>query len=164
MRTLFIFCATVLLASGTVAQVEDLPIVNQRVVAFVRENMGRQVGRGECWDLAAGALNAAGARWDGYHGFGRPVDPEHGPVLPGDIVQFEGVEFRWKEGSEVHTVRMSHHTAVVMESRSPGVYVIAQQNTRTTGRRTSTGDLVLSRRIKGHIKFYRPIEQRSGPE
>jgi len=145
------------------AQQDSLPAVNKGVVAFVREHMGEQVGRGECWDLAAEALNIAGAKWDGDYGFGRKVDPERELVLPGDIVQFERVEFQWEEGREVHTIRMPHHTAVVLEvpgkgGRATDAYVIAQQNTQETGRRTGTGELVLSRRSKGRIVFFRPVE------
>lgn len=152
-------------SSGSFAQQDSLPKVNLRIVSFVREHMGEQVGRGECWDLAAAALNAAGAKWDGDYFFGRKVDPDREPVLPGDIVQFEHVEFRWEEGRDVHTMRMPHHTAVVLEvlgavsgEKVPGAYVIGQQNTRETGRKTGTGDLVLSRRIKGRITFFRPVE------
>ncbi len=154
-----------LVSFGSSAQQDSLPKVNQRIVAFVREHMGGQVGRGECWDLAAAALNAAGAKWDGDYDFGREVDPAREPVLPGDIVQFERVEFRWEEGRDVHTMRMPHHTAVILEVRgavpgekAPGAYVIGQQNTQETGRKTGTGDLVLSRRIKGKIAFFRPVE------
>lgn len=146
------------LSKGMSAQQDTLPIVNRRIVAFVREHMGQPVGRGECWDLAAQALIAAGAKWDGNYGFGRKVDPEREPVLPGDIVQFERVEFRWEEGRDVHTIRMPHHTAVVLEVKATGTYVIAQQNTQETGRKTGTGELLLSRRSKGRIGFFRPVE------
>jgi hypothetical protein len=158
MRNALIAFTLLLASSGSFAQQDSLPIVNQRITAFVREHMGKQVGRGECWDLAAGSLNAAGAKWDGDYGFGRKVDPDREPVLPGDIVQFERVEFQWEEGRDVHTIRMPHHTAVVLEVKAPGTYVIAQQNTRETGRRTGTGDLVLSRRTKGKLAFFRATE------
>lgn len=151
------------LSNAMSAQKDGFPVVNARIVAFVREHMGEQVGRGECWDLAAAALDAAGARWDGDHGFGRRVDPAHERVLPGDIIQFERVEFRWEEGREVRTIRMPHHIAVVLdvEDEASGAeprdaYLIAQQNTQETGRTTGTGHLVLSRRTKGRILFYRP--------
>jgi hypothetical protein len=157
MRNALLTSGLLLVSFGSCAQQDTLPEVNQRIVAFVREHIGERVGRGECWDLAAEALNAAGARWDGDYGFGREVDPDREPVLPGDIVQFEGVEFRWEEGRDVHSVRMPHHTAVVLEVRAPGAFVAAQQNTQETGRKTGTGDLVLSRRIKGKISFFRPV-------
>ncbi len=160
---LAIFCLFVL-SSAMSAQQDSLPVVNARIVAFVRGHMGEKVGRGECWDLAAAALNAAGAKWDGDHGFGRRVDRANERVLPGDIIQFERVEFRWEEGREVHTIRMPQHTAVVLEvpddasgEEPQDAYLIAQQNTQETGRTTGTGHLVLSHRTKGRILFFRPV-------
>lgn len=139
------------------SQGDSLPAVNKGVVSFVREHVGERVGRGECWDLAAAALNAAKAEWDRNYGFGRVVDHGKEAVLPGDIVQFEGAEFRWEEGSAVHTARMPRHTAVVLEVIAPGVYTIGEQNTREHGRRVGLGDLVLTRQIGGTIGFFRPI-------
>jgi len=150
--------------SGVIlAQQDSLPPVNKGVVDFVREHLGEKVGRGECWDLAAEALNVAGAKWDGDYGFGRKIDPGNDPVFPGDIVQFERVEFRWEVGNEVHAIRMPHHTAVVLEvpgqgGRATDAYFIAQQNTQETGRKTGTGEMLLSRRSKGRIVFFRPVE------
>lgn len=143
---------------GAFAQADSLPPLNRRVADFVRARQGEQVGRGECWDLAAAALNVAGAKWDGNYGFGREVHPLRAQVLPGDIVQFEKVELRWEEGLAVHTVRMPHHTAVVLEVRAPGIYLIAEQNTQETGRKVGSSELVLSRRKKGTIRFFRPLE------
>jgi len=163
MRAALAIICLFVLSSAMSAQQDSLPVVNARIVAFVRGHMGEQVGRGECWDLAAAALNAAGAKWDGDHGFGRRVDRANERVLPGDIIQFERVEFRWEEGREVRTIRMPHHIAVVLdvEDEASGAeprdaYLIAQQNTQETGRTTGTGHLVLSRRTKGRILFYRP--------
>src|SRR5689334_13502000 len=68
------------------------PALNQRVVDFVKSKVGKKVGAGECWDLAAEALNTAGARWDGLYGFGELVDWKKAEVYPGDIVQFENVD------------------------------------------------------------------------
>ena len=148
----------VLCTARLLAQPDSVPPLNQRVVDFVREHVGRRVGRGECWDLAAGALDAAGAKWDGDYAFGRKLDPEREAILPGVIVQFEGVEFRWEEGRATHTITMPHHTAIILEVKAPGGFIIGQQNTRETGRKVGTGELVLSRRIKGSIGFYAPVE------
>ena len=165
MRIVTITFILLVLSRTGLAQQDSLPAVNRGVVAFVRAHVGKQVGRGECWDLAAAALNATGAKWDGDYGLGRTVDPEVEPVFPGDIVQFERVEFQWEEERDVHTIRMPHHTAVVLEVSESGsgakardAYVIAQQNTEETGRKTGTGELVLSRRTKGKIMFFRPVE------
>ena len=159
MRSLLCVQTALCLWQGSFAQTDTLPEVNRRIVAFVREHMGEKVGRGECWDLAAGALDSAGAKWDGDYGFGPKLDLKRDVILPGDIVQIEGAEFRWEEGRDIHTMRMPHHTAVVLEVKAPGAYVIGQQNTQETGRRVGTGDLVLARRTKGRIDFYRPVER-----
>jgi hypothetical protein len=158
MHTRSMVSGVYLVAAGLLAQSDAIPPLNRRVVDFVRAHQGEQVGRGECWDLAAEALNTAGAKWDGNYGYGREVHHARAQVLPGDIVQFEQVEFQWEEGSAVHTVRMPHHTAVVVEVRTPGSFVIAQQNTQETGRKVGCSDLVLSRRKKGTIRFFRPLE------
>ncbi len=158
MQRLPIVFGMVLSTGGLPAQSDSLPPMSQRVVAFVREHVGSRVGRGECWDLAARALEAAGARWDGDYGFGREVDPSKEAILPGYVVQFEGVEFRWEEGRAIHTISMPHHTAIIIEVKDPGSFIIGQQNTRETGRKVGVGELVLSRRVRGRIGFYAPVE------
>lgn len=50
------------------------PELNQKIITFVSQNIGKKVGRGECWDLAAQALNQAGASWDGQYNFGRVIN------------------------------------------------------------------------------------------
>ena len=62
-----------------------IPELNQRIVTFVLGHEGKKVGRGECWDLAAEALNSGGATWDGSYVFGDIVDWRKEEILPGDI-------------------------------------------------------------------------------
>ncbi|MDQ3100930.1 MAG: hypothetical protein M3R08_06060, partial [Bacteroidota bacterium] len=59
---------------------DTLPPLNQKVVEYVQLNMKQKVGRGECWDLAAAALEHAGAAWDGKYQFGTPVDVKSAEV------------------------------------------------------------------------------------
>lgn len=130
--------------------------INQRVLAFVQSNMGKKVGRGECWDLAAEALNNAGASWDGGYGWGVVLDPGKDSILPGDVIQFKDVELEWEEGNSRNRMTMPHHTAVVMEVKAPGVFVIAHQNFGPIGRKVGTTELVLAHVKKGRTTFYRP--------
>ena len=141
-----------------VAQVGDsaLPVINQRVLEFVNAHMGERVDRGECWDLAAFALNDAGAKWNGKLQYGRLLDPGKEPVLPGDIIQLEGVEFKWHEGDATNVITMPHHTAIVYEVKSSGNYVVAHQNMQGIGRKVGLGTIVLEHRSKGKIMIYRP--------
>lgn len=145
------------LPARALAQDHELPAVNRRILEYVQEQHGRKVGRGECWDLAAAALDRAGAKWDGDHGFGRELDLRRDSILPGDIVQFEGAEFQWKEGNAIHTSRMPHHTAVVVGVLAPGVFTMAEQNTQATGRKVGFARLDLSQRTKGSVRLFRPV-------
>ncbi len=130
--------------------------VNARIVEFVKSKQGKKVGHGECWDLAAEALTAAGATWDGRYTWGVAIDPLKDSVLPGDVVQFENVIFEWEEGNSVNREAMGHHTAVIIEVKAPGVFVIAHQNFGPNGRKVGTTDLVLARKKKGKLTVYRP--------
>ncbi|QQR85161.1 MAG: hypothetical protein IPJ76_11085 [Flavobacteriales bacterium] len=130
--------------------------VNEQVVDFAQERMGKKVGRGECWDLAAEALNNAGATWDGSYGWGVVLDPGKDSILPGDIIQFKDVELEWEEGNSRNRMTMPHHTAVVMEVKAPGVFIIAHQNFGPIGRKVGTTELVMAHVKKGRATFYRP--------
>lgn len=139
-------------------QEQVVPEINQRVVDFVNGRIGSKVGRGECWDLAAEALNNAHAKWDGQYGFGAVVDWRKEEVMPGDIVQFENVfvEHRIEGG----TVREQYgiHTAVVVEVHGRGDYVLAHQNVRPVGKKVGTAPLLMSEVRSGKLRFYRPVE------
>lgn len=148
----------VLLVAQASGQGGELPVTNQRIVDFVRAHEGQKVGRGECWDLAAEALNAAGAKWNGAYDFGTLVDWKRNDVLPGDIVQFANVEIEYREGNAISREQYGQHTAVVMVVNGRGDYVIAQQNMRPIGKKVATGPLRMSNVRAGKLTFYRPVE------
>lgn len=136
---------------------DTIPALNQRIIVLVRQQIGKTVGRGECWDLAAMALNQTGANWDKRYNFGRQVDPEKECVYPGDLIQFEGVKIKYTKGTAVFTETMEHHTAVVYEVKAKGSYVLAHQNTGTSGRKVGLSDLDLKNVIKGKYYVFRPV-------
>jgi len=74
-----------------IQECNNIPELNQKIIKFVDSKMGKKVGRGECWDLAADALKLVGAKWDGNYKFGIKINPKEECVFPGDIIQFEGV-------------------------------------------------------------------------
>lgn len=133
-----------------------LPVLNQRVLDFVDAHLGRRVGTGQCWDLAAEALNRAGATWDGRYGFGEPIDPMRQDVLPGDIIQFEGVLVEYSDATSRTQQSMSHHTAIVHAMHGAGHYTLAHQNFGRAGREVSLLDLRLEHIVKGTYTIYRP--------
>lgn len=112
-----------LLLLGSIGPQEGaLPPLNQAIVAHVLTVEGAQVDRGECWDLAAAALNKAGARWDGAYGFGRRVEVSDEAVLPGDIVQFEGVQLEHRTAASIENEQLRPpHGGRLAGGRSGGV-------------------------------------------
>lgn len=140
------------------AQGGELPALNQRIVDFLRDHEGQKVGRGECWNLAAEALNFAGAKWNGFYDFGSIVDWRKNAVLPGDIVQLENVEVEHREGNSVSRERYGRHTAIVVAVHGRGDYEIAQQNMQPMGKKVGTSSLRMADVRGGKFTFHRPAE------
>ncbi len=143
----------------------DLPPLNAKVVEYVNKVRGKRVDRGECWDLANRALEYSGAYFDRsskrtINVYGRLVDPDKEEVLPGDLMQFEGVKMQWKIRYTTFNADMKHHTAIVHSVNGPGDYQIAHQNTQQWGKRVDINQFKMDRVTKGKIFIYRPIEQK----
>jgi hypothetical protein len=136
---------------------DSIPELNKKILVLVRRQIGKTVDRGECWDLAALVLNQTSAKWNGEYGFGRKIDPEKECVYPGDIIQFEGVKIKYTKGRAEYTETMAHHTAVINEVKAKGVFVLAHQNTGTSGRKVGLSDLDLKTIVKGKYMIYRPV-------
>jgi len=136
---------------------DSIPELNRKIIDLVDQQIGKTVGRGECWDLAAFVLNQNGAKWDKKFTFGRKIDPKRECVYPGDIMQFEGVKVKYTRGLTVYTETMDHHTAVIHEVKAKGVFVLAHQNTGTSGRKVGFSDLDLKTIVKGKYLIYRPV-------
>lgn len=135
-----------------------LPVVNVKVVEFVKSVIGKQVGRGECWDLAAEALDYAGARWDAPYGFGKKYNYKTDKIFPGDIIQLSNVTMEKKTETEITRWKMLKHTAVVYEVKSNSEIIIAEQNVDGV-RKVMTNAWNLNDLKTGTIDFYRPQAQ-----
>jgi hypothetical protein len=138
---------------------DDVPALNRRVHSFVKTQLGKRVGRGECWDLAAQALTSAGAKWDGGFQFGKPVNPQKECVYPGDIIQYTGVRVHYQKGNTYYEEEMDQHTAMVYQVVAKGSFVVAEQNTSRLGRRVGLSDLDLANVSRGRVEFFRPVAQ-----
>lgn len=136
----------------------ETPDLNKQVIAFVQTKIKKKVGSGECWDLAAAALNSLNADWDGMYEFGTPVDAKKDCIFPGDIIQFEGVVVKYEKDGMKLQENMSHHTAIIYEVKSTGVYTLAHQNIGTSGRKVGLTSLDLSHIVKGKYQVYRPVK------
>ncbi|UXP33981.1 hypothetical protein N6H18_08485 [Reichenbachiella agarivorans] len=143
----------------------DLPELNQKVVEYVDSVMGTKVDRGECWDLAAGALKYSGAYFDRsslktISIYGRLLNPKKEEVLPGDLIQFENVELNWKDGNMTYKATMAQHTAIVYKVNEAMNYEIAHQNTGEWGKIVGVSNFRLDQVTKGKVMIYRPIKEK----
>lgn len=155
---LILICAGIAMPNITLASSDSLPELNQKILAFVNSKMKKKVGRGECWDLAAFALNDAGATWNGKLKFGRLLDLQTETVLPGDIIQFEGVKIRYEKAGAKYKETLNHHTGIIYKVTGDKRFDMANQNTSQHGRKVAISTIDLNHVIAGKYFIYRPEE------
>lgn len=143
------------LLAGTI-NTDSLPELNRKIIDFVDSKMKKKVGRGECWDLAAQALNTAGATWNGKLKFGRLIDPETETILPGDIVQFEGVKIKFEKAGAKYKEILNHHTGIIYTVKGRKQFDLANQNTAQYGRKVGLSYIDLEQVTSGRYFIYRP--------
>jgi hypothetical protein len=137
---------------------DGTPALNNEIIKYVKTNISKKVGRGECWDLAAEALNTVGAKWDGDYGFGRVVNLGKECVYPGDVIQFTDVTVMYQKDNSIFTEQMQQHTAIIYTVKTPKEFVLADQNTNSSGRTVGLHPLELKNITAGTFKIYRPVK------
>lgn len=162
-RLVTVAIASVLFLSFNTA--DKVPALNQKIKSYLGTVIGKQVDRGECWDLAAAALAHAGAFLDRssqktIYIFGDKIDPKKDQVFPGDIIQFENVALEYEKEGAIYKESMGHHTAIIYEVLGEGHYQLAHQNTAFSGKKVGLSELKLDDVKKGKIIFYRPVAKR----
>jgi signal peptidase I len=130
---------------------DTIKTVPSKVLSFCEKNMGKKVGKGECWDLAKEALDFASAEWTPPYLFGKKLTKKE-LVKAGDIIQFENVKIiypdkSWKE--------LPHHTAIIYKVISPGKYIIAEQNANNK-KMVILSEIDLNYLKKGQFTVFRP--------
>jgi hypothetical protein len=136
---------------------DQIPELNKKIIAFVKSNLNKKVGKGECWDLAAQALYKVGATWDKNYVFGKEIDPKKNCIYEGDIMQFEGVQIEYQKKNTFYTEELEHHTAIIYKVNDKGNFVMAEQNTSTHGKKVGLNALELKNILKGTYKIFRPV-------
>lgn len=138
---------------------DSIPALNRKIVDYVSTTIGTQVNRGECWDLAYEALKRNEAMWDWEYEYGELIDPANNVIYPGDLIQFEGVETKYKTGNMTITETMEHHTAIVYRviDQERKIFEIAHQNNQSYGRKVGLDEFNLGNVTKGKVMFYRPV-------
>jgi hypothetical protein len=146
-------------SSGLNLSCNTTPKLNKQIIEFVNSKIKKRVGRGECWDLAAEALQLTNAKWNGKYKYGKEVFYQSECIFPGDIMQFEGVKVKYVKDGFEYKEKMSHHTAIIHEVKGKGNFVLAHQNTVFSGRKVGLSTLELKNITKGKFKIYRPIKK-----
>jgi len=130
--------------------------INQNVVIWARGQIGKQVGKGECWDLADKALRNAGASSSADLGpmgddedyiWGDAVD-DLKDAQAGDVLQFRDftvatsieTDISFADGSRSTDTKESeftrpHHTAVIDTAQGQGAFKILEQNVAPGGKK-----------------------------
>jgi len=125
--------------------------IQREVVNFAADNIGKRIGRGECWDLADQALRAAGAEPPKGYSFGDRIPLNE--IQPGDILQFTSARF--DEPGYWTIMGTPNHTAVVHAVGDTRAFIL-QQN--FDGKRyVTTYDLNLNNQTSGQIEAFRPV-------
>ena len=135
---------------------DQLPELNRKIILFVKERLNKKVGRGECWDLAAEALDNVKANWNHDFIFGKRVDYRNECIYPGDIMQFKDVEIIYQENNIYRRVKLPQHTAVIFEVKEKGSYMVAEQNTTNTRNKVGLNPIKKKKITKGSFEIFRP--------
>lgn len=135
---------------------DTIPELNKKIIEYVTTKINKQVGRGECWDVAAEALNNTKANWDGDYGFGKEVTLKKDCVYPGDIIQFSSVTVKYEKDKTFFIEKMQKHTAIIYEVKAQDDFILADQNTGTSGRKVGLHPLQLKNITSGKFRVYRP--------
>jgi hypothetical protein len=154
---IFILLATIGFSqSNNLADCGEIPTLNVGVLKFIKSKINKKVGRGECWDLAAEALEYVDAKWDKEYIFGQEVDPNTDCIFAGDIIQFENVKLKYVKDEVTYHEMMLHHTAIIYQVSGTGKFKLAHQNIRTRNNRVEITDIDLKNISKGELHIYRP--------
>ncbi len=132
-----------------------LPELNAQVVNYAISCLGKQVGNGECWTLAAEALDAAGAMPAEEFSFGHELKKKE-PWLPGDVIQFKACKFEvhYSNGYSVEEMGFPNHTAIIYSTDGSRITLIHQNYRMIKLVQVSTIDM--STMTDGSYKVFRP--------
>lgn len=125
--------------------------IGRGILGFASQQIGKQVGNGQCWTLAAEAMRAAGAEPPKGYTYGNQVEMKD--VQPGDILQFKTARF--DEPGYWAIMGSPDHTAVVQSVGSERIYILHQN---FSGNKTvQTFDLNPNNLTAGKMEVWRPV-------
>jgi len=127
--------------------------LNEKVLSFALDQMGKKVGNGQCTMLAVEALAFAGASPSLGYEFGREIPQSE--MKPGDILQFHTAKFVTRNSWQL--MGAPHHTAIVHRVRGSKVAILHQNvgNDKTVKK----GAFDFKNLTMGSVKVFRPEER-----
>jgi hypothetical protein len=142
---------TVTVPGPDIRHSDIVPALNVKVVEWAESQIGKKVYRGECVDLAAGALGANNATFGTMYEWGRLLGATDA-IMPGDIVQCEGAVL-------ANGVTIAHHTMMIHKVIAGRQVEVLHQNWdggAETGRRVKPQVFDLTAK-SGQVLIYRPV-------
>jgi hypothetical protein len=143
------------LPSGSLADQRAI-VANNRGLSYCLSMQGKVVGNGQCTALVEMHLAVSGAV---PGNFSDPKNYIWGAVpngwIPGDVLQFEGCSFEWKEGNRTRKVTMEHHTAVIVSINDKVVTLVHQNG--PNGGAVVVDKVDFKGQQRGTIKGWRPV-------
>jgi hypothetical protein len=155
------------------------PNTNQDVLVWARGKIGRQVGKGECWDLADQALKKAGA--ESSTTTGKDDDYVWGDEIPlkdaqpGDVLQFRDftvttrvdtkVTYADGSGSESWSEKKAnrgHHTAIVDAVTGPNELKVLEQHVKPGGKKVQVHKMPLRSDTTPQTTTYEDVKDDKG--
>ena len=150
---------------------DQTPELNQKIVRFCKNNLGKKVGNGDCYFFANHAINSSGGS--------RPLRNHPGPadyvwgklvyyreqtksetkssgkrdsIRPGDIIQFRNARFSGQNWSYGFT----HHSAVIVGTENNGDRMRIFHQNYNGKKHVTTLTLHAHTLKKGWFRVYRP--------
>jgi hypothetical protein len=120
------------------------------MLKFALSQLGRKVGNGECWTLAAQALVRSGARPANLFNFGQQIPLAQ--IVPGDILQFKSARFEM--GNSFYYFGAPDHTVIVLGVEGSKVSILHQN----FGQKIVTPlKIDFKQMTKGQVWAWRPV-------
>jgi hypothetical protein len=133
----------------------EIPPTNAKIIEYINSVKGKKVDRGECWDLANGALTYAHAKWESPYGFGKPIDYKTEKIIPGDIIHILNVTMESRSENSITRWKMVEHTAILHELKEANKVMVAEQNVNGV-RKVQINEWNLDDVKSGKLQFFRP--------
>ncbi len=133
----------------------EIPPTNAKIIEYINSVKGKKVDRGECWDLANGALTYAHAKWESPYGFGKPINYKTEKIIPGDIILIQNVTMESKSENSITRWKMVEHTAILFELKETNKVMVAEQNVNGV-RKVQINEWNLDDVKSGTLQFFRP--------